>query len=163
DFYDHGLEPASADLVVIDAAFHHASDPSRFARVAYDLTRPGGVVMLLREPTLTFAHRSRDHGLEGQHGSFEHEYTRRDYVRFLEGGRGVGPGRDADRPQADGGRAGDIVRRVADHDHAVHVRLPQVVEREGECATRDRNALHVAVAEAAAIREEPHEAVPLEL
>jgi SAM-dependent methyltransferase len=85
DFYDHGLAPASADLVVLDASFHHAADPARLAAVAYKLARPGGVALLLREPTLTFSHRSRDHGLEGQHGHFEHEYTRRDYVRFLAG------------------------------------------------------------------------------
>jgi SAM-dependent methyltransferase len=84
DFYAHGLEPASADLVVVDASFHHASDPALFARVAFDLTRPGGTLLLLREPTLALLRRSRDHGIEGEHGDFEHEYWRREYLGFLQ-------------------------------------------------------------------------------
>ncbi|MCP9485389.1 MAG: class I SAM-dependent methyltransferase [Gaiellaceae bacterium MAG52_C11] len=85
DFYRHGLEPASADLVVLDAAFHHASDPGRLAEVVFELTKPGGSALLLREPTLTFLTQSRDHGIEAAHGDFEHEYNRRQYVEFLEG------------------------------------------------------------------------------
>jgi SAM-dependent methyltransferase len=85
DFYRHGLEPASADLVVLDAAFHHASDPRGLARVVFELTRPGGSALLLREPTLASLKQSRDHGIEAAHGDFEHEYRRAEYVRFLEG------------------------------------------------------------------------------
>jgi SAM-dependent methyltransferase len=84
DFYAHGLPPGSADLVLMDAAFHHASRPERLAEVIFELTRPGGSVLLLREPTLTFVRRSRDHGIEAEHGDFEHEYRRRQYVGFLE-------------------------------------------------------------------------------
>jgi SAM-dependent methyltransferase len=83
DFYAHGLEPGSADLVLLDASFHHASDPVRLGRVAFDLLRPGGTVLLLREPTLTPLHRSRDHGIEGEHGHFEREYRRAEYVDLL--------------------------------------------------------------------------------
>jgi SAM-dependent methyltransferase len=83
DFYAHGLEPESADLVVVDAAFHHAADPVLFARVGFDLLRPGGTLLLLREPTLAFARRTRDHGIEANYGDFEHEYTRNEYVAFL--------------------------------------------------------------------------------
>jgi SAM-dependent methyltransferase len=83
DFYAHGLGAAFADLVVVDAAFHHAADPQGFARVAFDLLRPGGQVLLLREPTLAFLRRTRDHGIEGEHGDFEHEYRRPEYVAFL--------------------------------------------------------------------------------
>jgi SAM-dependent methyltransferase len=83
DFYASGLEPGSADLVVVDASFHHASDPGLFATVCFDLTKPGGQVLLLREPTLALALRSRDHGIEGEHGDFEHEYHRGEYVDFL--------------------------------------------------------------------------------
>ena len=84
DFYRHGLEPRSADLVVLDAAFHHASEPRRLADVVFDLTRPGGSALLLREPTLTLLTRSRTHGIEAAHGDFEHEYRRAEYVDFLE-------------------------------------------------------------------------------
>jgi len=83
DYYATGLDPESADLVVMDAAFHHASDPARLARVVFDLLRPGGTLLLLREPTLTSLRRSRDHGLEGQHGNFEHEYHEGEYLAFL--------------------------------------------------------------------------------
>jgi SAM-dependent methyltransferase len=84
DFYAHGLGDAIADFVFTDAAFHHAADPARLARVAYALLKPGGTVMLHREPTLSLLHRTRPHGLEGEHGSFEHEYDARVYLRFLE-------------------------------------------------------------------------------
>jgi SAM-dependent methyltransferase len=83
DFYAHGLEDASADMVLFDAAFHHASDPVRLARIAFDLLRPGGTLMLLREPTLAVLRRTRDHGIEGLHGDFEHEYRRADYVGYV--------------------------------------------------------------------------------
>ena len=85
DFYRHGLEPESADLVVLDAAFHHASDPRRLAEVVFELTKPGGSALLLREPTLTPLTRRRDHGIEAAHGDFEHEYSRREYMGFLAG------------------------------------------------------------------------------
>jgi SAM-dependent methyltransferase len=84
DFYRHGLEPASADFVLLDAAFHHASEPRVLAEVAFRLLRPGGQVLLLREPTLAPMRRTRDHGLEGQYGDFEHEYRRPQYVAFLQ-------------------------------------------------------------------------------
>lgn len=83
DFYAHGLGTELADVVITDAAFHHAADPVRLARVAYDLVRPGGLFVLHREPTLSLLRRSRPHGLEGQHGDFEHEYDSRTYLRFL--------------------------------------------------------------------------------
>jgi SAM-dependent methyltransferase len=75
DFYDHGLQAGAADFVFLDAAFHHARDPARLARVAWELLRPGGVVVLLREPTVVALRRRRDHGEEGRHGAFEREYT----------------------------------------------------------------------------------------
>ena len=83
DFYAHGLGDGIADYVFTDAAFHHAADPVRLARVAYDLLRPGGTFVLHREPTLSLFHRTRPHGIEGEHGSFEHEYDARVYLRFL--------------------------------------------------------------------------------
>lgn len=83
DFYAHGLPAASADLVVTDAAFHHAAEPARLARVAYELLRPGGVCLLHREPTLALLRRTRDHGVEDEHGAFEHEYTARGYLAHL--------------------------------------------------------------------------------
>jgi SAM-dependent methyltransferase len=83
DFNDPGLPAGGADLVVTDAAFHHASDPARLARVAHGLLRPGGHILLFREPTLSLLRRTRDHGVEGRHGSFEHEYTVRGYLDFL--------------------------------------------------------------------------------
>jgi SAM-dependent methyltransferase len=83
DFFASGLPPQSADLVVFDAAFHHASDMDEVARVAHDLLRPGGAVLLFREPTLALLRRGRDHGVEDEHGSFEHEDTARGYERRL--------------------------------------------------------------------------------
>lgn len=83
DFYNHGLEPNTADLVVLDASFHHASDPARLARVIFELTKPGGSALLLREPTLTLLAKRRDHGIEAGYGDFEHEYRRSEYVDFL--------------------------------------------------------------------------------
>jgi SAM-dependent methyltransferase len=83
DFYDHGLGTGIADMVFMDAAFHHAPDPVRMARVGYDLLRPGGVFVLHREPTLSLIKRSRDHGVEGEHGDFEREYDWWQYLRFL--------------------------------------------------------------------------------
>lgn len=83
DFYDHGLGSEIADMVFMDAAFHHAADPVRMARVAYDLLRPGGVFVLHREPTLSLLQRTRPHGEEGKHGDFEHEYDWWVYLRFL--------------------------------------------------------------------------------
>jgi SAM-dependent methyltransferase len=100
DFYAHGLEPGCADMVVMDAAFHHAADPVRLARVAYELLRPGGRFVLFREPTLSLLRRSRDHGVEDDHGSFEREYDARDYLRFLEQA-----GFEADRAPSSGGFA----------------------------------------------------------
>ena len=83
DFHRPGLPPGAADLVVTDAAFHHSADPARLAAVALELLRPGGVLLLHREPTLAVLRRSRDHGIEGQHGDFEREYTSRGYLRQL--------------------------------------------------------------------------------
>ena len=83
DFYAHGLEEGQADFVFMDAAFHHASDPVRLARVAFELLRPGGVFVLHREPTLSLLRRTRSHGIEGDHGEFEHEYDWWEYLRFL--------------------------------------------------------------------------------
>jgi SAM-dependent methyltransferase len=84
DFYEHGLGDEVADLVMMDAAFHHAADPVRLADVAYRLLKPGGVFFLHREPTLSLLRRSRPHGLEGDHGEFEHEYFARQYLEFLD-------------------------------------------------------------------------------
>lgn len=83
DFYNHGLLPESADLVVMDASFHHAADPDRISRVLFELTKPGGAVMLMREPTLNFLKRTRDHGVAGEHGDFEREYYKPEFLRFL--------------------------------------------------------------------------------
>jgi SAM-dependent methyltransferase len=83
DFYNHGLGAEIADWVFMDAAFHHAADPIRIARVAYDLLRPGGRFVLFREPTVTPLRRRRDHGVEDQHGAFEREYRPSAYVDFL--------------------------------------------------------------------------------
>jgi SAM-dependent methyltransferase len=83
DFYASGLEPRSADWVFTDASYHHAADPVRLARVAYELLRPGGTLVLFREPSLALLRRTRDHGTEGEHGAFEHEYLPRDYERQL--------------------------------------------------------------------------------
>jgi SAM-dependent methyltransferase len=83
DFYAHGLGEQVADWVFMDAAFHHAADPVALARVARDLLRPGGRLVLTREPTLSLLRRSRDHGEEDEHGSFEHEYDAAGYLRHL--------------------------------------------------------------------------------
>jgi hypothetical protein len=58
DFYAHGLGREVADFVFTDAAFHHAADPVQLRR-------------------------RRPHGLEGEHGDFEHEYDWWKYVGFL--------------------------------------------------------------------------------
>jgi SAM-dependent methyltransferase len=83
DFYSHGLGTEIADFVFTDAAYHHAADPVALARVAFDLLKPGGLLVLHREPTLSFLRRTRDHHEEGKHGDFEHEYFRRRYVEQL--------------------------------------------------------------------------------
>src|SRR4051794_12593609 len=83
DFYASGLPSQIADLVVFDAAFHHASDMDQIARVAHDLLRPGGAVLLFREPTLALLRQQRNHGAEDEHGSFEQEDTARGYERRL--------------------------------------------------------------------------------
>jgi SAM-dependent methyltransferase len=83
DFHAPGLADGCADLVVTDAAFHHAADPVALARVAHAALRPGGVFLLHREPTLAMLRRTRDHGLEGQYGGFEHEYSARGYLQRL--------------------------------------------------------------------------------
>jgi SAM-dependent methyltransferase len=84
DFYNHGLEAEVADWVFMDAAFHHAADPVRLARVAFELLRPGGRFVLFREPTLALLRRTRDHGVEDEHGSFERDYHAGDYLEFLQ-------------------------------------------------------------------------------
>jgi SAM-dependent methyltransferase len=83
DFYDHGLPDGCADLVVCDAAFHHAADPERLCRVAFDLLRPGGDFFLHREPALTPIRRTRKAELEDQFGDFENEFMWWTYMRFL--------------------------------------------------------------------------------
>lgn len=83
DFHAPGLPTGAADLVVCDAAFHHATDPRRLALVAYEALRPGGTFLMIREPTITRLRRGRDHGLEGRHGDFEHEYARGEYLALL--------------------------------------------------------------------------------
>lgn len=83
DFYAPGVGAEVADLVIMDAAFHHAADPVALARVAYSILRPGGRFVLHREPTLAVLRRVRDHGVEAAHGDFEHEYDRWVYVRHL--------------------------------------------------------------------------------
>ena len=98
DFYNHGLAAGCADMVFTDAAFHHAADPVRFARVAFDLLRPGGTFVAFREPTLSLLRRRRDHGVEDDHGSFEHEYFAREYLDHLRSA-----GFDASRAPAAGG------------------------------------------------------------
>ncbi|MGI8660842.1 MAG: class I SAM-dependent methyltransferase [Thermoleophilaceae bacterium] len=84
DFHSPGLQAAGADLVVTDAAFHHSGDPSLLARVAGAALKPGGSFLLMREPTTTPLRGRRDHGLEAEHGDFEHEYSRARYLAFLE-------------------------------------------------------------------------------
>lgn len=84
DFHDPGLDRACVDIVFTDSSFHHSADPARLAQVAFELLRPGGSVVLFREPTLALLRRTRDHGLEGEHGDFEHEYFARGYLGFLE-------------------------------------------------------------------------------
>jgi SAM-dependent methyltransferase len=84
DFYNHGLGTEIADWVFMDAAFHHAADPVSLARAAYELLRPGGRFVLFREPTLSLVRRTRDHGVEDEHGSFEREYRPGGYLDFLQ-------------------------------------------------------------------------------
>lgn len=83
DFYAHGIEPETADMVFMDAAFHHASDPVKIARIAYDLLRPGGTFVLFREPTLALLRRRSPVRAEDEHGEFEREYDWWQYLRFL--------------------------------------------------------------------------------
>jgi SAM-dependent methyltransferase len=85
DFYAHGLPDGTADLVIMDASFHHAADPARMGRVLFDLTKPGGAVMLMREPTLNFLKHTRDHGITDDYGDFEREYYAPEYLAFLRG------------------------------------------------------------------------------
>jgi SAM-dependent methyltransferase len=98
DFYAHGLGEQVADWVVMDAAFHHAADPVALARIAHDLLRPGGRLVLTREPTLSLLRRSRAHGEEDEHGSFEHEYDAAGYLRHLRAA-----GLEASKHRASGG------------------------------------------------------------
>lgn len=83
DFYAHGLGDAIADWIFMDAAFHHAPDPVALARVAFDLLRPGGRFVLTREPTTTLFRRTRDHGEEDDHGTFEREYRASEYLAYM--------------------------------------------------------------------------------
>lgn len=83
DFHAPGLEDGCADLVVTDAAFHHAANPGRLAQVAYRALSPGGIFLMMREPTVTRIRSRRDHGLEGDYGDFEREYSRSEYLSFL--------------------------------------------------------------------------------
>ena len=83
DFYDHGLDDGIAQLVVMDAAFHHAADPERLCRIAYDLLAPGGHFLLHREPTLSLLRRTREKGVEDEFGDFERGYDWWTYLRLL--------------------------------------------------------------------------------
>ena len=53
------------------------------AKVAHALLRPGGTLLLFREPTLALLRRNRDHGVEDDYGSFESEDSKRGYLRTL--------------------------------------------------------------------------------
>ena len=110
DFNTPGLPAGCADLVVTDAAFHHAADPGHLARVAFDLLRPGGTILLFREPTIAWVRRSRDHGVEDEYGSFEHEYSARGYERMLRAA-GFEAVRRVAAPGAPG-RRGRMLRRA---------------------------------------------------
>lgn len=83
DFYDHSLDDGIAELVVMDAAFHHAADPERLCRIAYDLLAPGGHFLLHREPTLSLLRRTREKGVEDEFGDFERGYDWWTYLRLL--------------------------------------------------------------------------------
>ena len=83
DFYDPGIEPGTVDLVVMDAAFHHASEPQLLTNLMAGLLRPGGSLLLFREPTLSWLVRDRGVCVEDEHGDFERGYTWREYVAFL--------------------------------------------------------------------------------
>jgi SAM-dependent methyltransferase len=83
DFNDPGVPAHTADLVIFDAAFHHAADRAHLAKVAWQILRPGGQILLFREPTIALLRRNRDHGVEDDYGSFESEDTRRGYLRTL--------------------------------------------------------------------------------
>jgi SAM-dependent methyltransferase len=83
DFYAHGLGDEVADWVIIDAAFHHAADPVRLARVAHELLRPGGSFVLHREPVLAAWQRGRKPTVEDEHGDFERVYRAGEYLDFL--------------------------------------------------------------------------------
>jgi SAM-dependent methyltransferase len=83
DFYDPGVPDGSVDLVVMDAAFHHASEPQLLASKIAALLKPGGHVMLFREPTLSLVRRRRERTAEDDHGDFEHGYDWWDYLGFL--------------------------------------------------------------------------------
>ena len=91
DFNAPGVPDASADLVVFDAAFHHAADRLHVAKVAHRLLRPGGTLLLFREPTIALLRRHRDHGIEDDYGSFESEDTKRGYLKTLREAGFVGP------------------------------------------------------------------------
>ena len=91
DFNAPGVPDASADLVVFDAAFHHAADRLHVAEVARRLLRPGGTLLLFREPTIALLRRHRDHGIEDDYGSFESEDTKRGYLKTLREAGFVGP------------------------------------------------------------------------
>jgi SAM-dependent methyltransferase len=81
DFHAPGLEDGVADLLVCDAAVHHAADPTRVAAVAFRLLRGDGNILLFREPTTTPLRRHRDHGIEDRYGRFQHRAS--GYENFL--------------------------------------------------------------------------------
>jgi hypothetical protein len=54
------------------------------AAVAYELLKPGGTVILFREPTLALLRRKRDHGIEDDYGNFEQEDTSAGNLRTLD-------------------------------------------------------------------------------
>ena len=84
DFYDPGIDEGTVDLLVMDAAFHHAADPQLLADHIAALLRRGGQLLLFREPTLSWFVRDRGTTVEDEHGDFEHGYTWRGYTGFLE-------------------------------------------------------------------------------
>jgi SAM-dependent methyltransferase len=98
DFFAHGLGGEIADMVFIDSAFHHAADPVALARAAFGLLKPGGLFVLVREPTLSLLRRRRDHGVEDEHGAFEREYRAGGYLRHLRAA-----GFEASKHRASGG------------------------------------------------------------
>jgi ArsR family transcriptional regulator len=47
DLQEPPIDPASVDLVILSQALHHATDPARALRSAYQILKPGGQIMIL--------------------------------------------------------------------------------------------------------------------